>query len=1073
MRWRKWLTWLVACLAISTVQGMLWAQNASLTAISSIENFEYDLGTAKLTIEQIDSKMRLQLTTDGRLEVRNIDARRMTLTITGGEKPPATSESSGLPDQISLPFPIAVQAAHIQEFLIINGDDQQRFEDIRFNFTADSETIGLDLLEAQTPFGNTTAKLSLENTRGFPLSGNVRVEQAQGETPYDLTVNLSGSIEQLGFNLEAYLEESQHQRRLVSVWPASTPAPGKLAIQGKLGLMEEALPLTLKADVQYRVDDKNHLHLISNIEGTLSPEPQLALKLQATDSLLKGEPLQLVGNARLKDSVLNDILINASVLENTLTAQGSLGSENAKTTLKAELNSLSIITPEANGSLMASGALQGRFDALQWQLDWNGAQIRLSEQLELIGISGKASANPGAEGHLASNLDIQEVYWSDQPAFRVSMALEGTSQSHTLNLNAKGKSDQLIGRLSGKIQDDTWQGVIEKLQLDAKKPIRIEKPINLSVSSKGWAMQPAAILVHQGRLEIASMQSMNGIFESQGKLVRLSLRDIPEVFFRMPENLTGNLTFAGEWQINAADALNAQLGLRHVDGDLGAKKLDGTSEPLGIQEISTTLNIKDNQLTTDARLAGRRIGDASFNLTTRFKPTAQGFALESSAPLTMQAKADIKHLDWIPIPSGMLGAVMDGQLQLAMQGKGTIASPGLQGSLNGQALSFLYPMEGVDIAEGILKATFSQDILRLEQLQFKGGEGTMTATGNLQLIGSKPTINVVWKAEDFTAVSRTDRLIVIEGEVTTGLKDEIVIISGGLDIKRGLIQLPPDGTPSLSDDVVIIGQIEKEEVAPLAVKVSNLKIGIGNAGVVIDQRQGMEDFTDRYAIQTGNVFRLQGRGLDTTLNGILTLSGEPQQKLRGEGNIQVAGTYMAYGQLLNIERGKINFSGLLENPGLNIRAMRDSFPIRAGVEITGTVMNPFVKLVSIPEVPDSEKLAYLILGHGAAQAGRDQFAILSLAAGALLSSGESVPLQTRFARAAGLDNFNISGNTPETTRISMGKRLADNLYLSYQKEITGLLNVARLTYDITNRWSVRTQAGSESAVDVLYTFSFK
>jgi translocation and assembly module TamB len=72
-----------------------------------------------------------------------------------------------------------------------------------------------------------------------------------------------------------------------------------------------------------------------------------------------------------------------------------------------------------------------------------------------------------------------------------------------------------------------------------------------------------------------------------------------------------------------------------------------------------------------------------------------------------------------------------------------------------------------------------------------------------------------------------------------------------------------------------------------------------------------------------------------------------------------------------------------------------------------------------------------------------------------------------------LDSFNVGGSSAENTSISLGKRLASNLYLTYEKEVTGLLNVARLTYDITNRWSIRTQAGSESAVDLLYTFSFK
>jgi translocation and assembly module TamB len=84
-----------------------------------------------------------------------------------------------------------------------------------------------------------------------------------------------------------------------------------------------------------------------------------------------------------------------------------------------------------------------------------------------------------------------------------------------------------------------------------------------------------------------------------------------------------------------------------------------------------------------------------------------------------------------------------------------------------------------------------------------------------------------------------------------------------------------------------------------------------------------------------------------------------------------------------------------------------------------------------------------------------------------------VPLQTRLAHAAGLDEIGISGSDSQSTVLSFGKRLTSQLYLSYEKSISGLLDIARLTYNITPKWSLRAEAGSESAVDVLYTFSFK
>jgi len=228
------------------------------------------------------------------------------------------------------------------------------------------------------------------------------------------------------------------------------------------------------------------------------------------------------------------------------------------------------------------------------------------------------------------------------------------------------------------------------------------------------------------------------------------------------------------------------------------------------------------------------------------------------------------------------------------------------------------------------------------------------------------------------------------------------------------------------------------------------------------------------SINLGDHFQLRGRGLDAELTGALTFTGLTQYHPHTEGSIQTkSGTYMAYGQVLTIERGLLNFNGTVDNPGLNIRAMRNSKPTNAGVEITGSLENPATKLVSDPEVADSEKLSWLVLGHGMDQTTKNDYGVLSLAAGIILSQGQSVPLQTQIAHAAGLDELSFSGGDASSASVVFGKRLTSQLYLSYVKSISGLLDVARITFNITPEWSLRGEAGTESAVDMLYTFSFK
>ncbi len=106
------------------------------------------------------------------------------------------------------------------------------------------------------------------------------------------------------------------------------------------------------------------------------------------------------------------------------------------------------------------------------------------------------------------------------------------------------------------------------------------------------------------------------------------------------------------------------------------------------------------------------------------------------------------------------------------------------------------------------------------------------------------------------------------------------------------------------------------------------------------------------------------------------------------------------------------------------------------------------------------------------EAGNSELAILSLAAGALLSQGESVPLQSKIANLAGLDSLDINGSSNTDYSLTVGKRISQRLMLGYEKSIFGLLNVAKLTYQLTQRIAIETKAGSENALDVVYSFSF-
>ena len=67
-------------------------------------------------------------------------------------------------------------------------------------------------------------------------------------------------------------------------------------------------------------------------------------------------------------------------------------------------------------------------------------------------------------------------------------------------------------------------------------------------------------------------------------------------------------------------------------------------------------------------------------------------------------------------------------------------------------------------------------------------------------------------------------------------------------------------------------------------------------------------------------------------------------------------------------------------------ALRKGLPVEAGVEVLGTVARPKVRLVSSPDVPDPEKLSWLVLGRGQGDVSAGDAATLVAAANSLLGA---------------------------------------------------------------------------------------
>jgi translocation and assembly module TamB len=160
--------------------------------------------------------------------------------------------------------------------------------------------------------------------------------------------------------------------------------------------------------------------------------------------------------------------------------------------------------------------------------------------------------------------------------------------------------------------------------------------------------------------------------------------------------------------------------------------------------------------------------------------------------------------------------------------------------------------------------------------------------------------------------------------------------------------------------------------------------------------------------------------------------------------------------------------------------------VEAGVQLSGTANNPRLELVSRPDVPEAAKLSWLVLGVGPedARSGGESAALQAAAATVLAASGAQTGGQGLASRF-GLDVLSIrtvqagaaAGNgdataSPQDNVVTLGKRLSDRLFVSYEQSLRGLQNLVRLQYELTDRLSVRAKTGTDSSVDLLWTYRF-
>jgi translocation and assembly module TamB len=395
--------------------------------------------------------------------------------------------------------------------------------------------------------------------------------------------------------------------------------------------------------------------------------------------------------------------------------------------------------------------------------------------------------------------------------------------------------------------------------------------------------------------------------------------------------------------------------------------------------------------------------------------------------------------------------LIEGEAHARLQGRGTLGDPQITGPLTADKLALALPAEGVDLKGGTLKAQLTPREVRVEAFSIRGGEGVLSARGTLARTGFDEA-SVDWRAERFTVLSRPDRKLVLSGKGNAALRAGKLAFTGGLRADEGLFELVTTTLPTLGDDVVIVGR-----EAPRA------------ADATPQEPRKMQRASVDIGVDLGNNVHVKGRGLDVWLSGRVKVHTNARGEFVATGTVDARrGTYTAYGQRLEITRGRLYFSGPLSNPSLDILAVRRNLGVEPGVSVSGTLQRPLVTVVSTPALPEGEALSWLVLGRAPGAAGASQLSALPLAASAIAGTA-GAPI----ARRLRVDEIGVrSGATVAEQFVTVGKRITDRLYVSFEQNLGRAENLLRLEYSLTQRIALRAQAGVPSSLGIFYRYGW-
>ncbi len=761
---------------------------------------------------------------------------------------------------------------------------------------------------------------------------------------------------------------------------------------------------------------------------------------------LRGNSASGRGRVRLEhgeDWTFDDIRLRAGTTR--VAINGTVG---AKRELKLDFSlnadNLGLIAEGARGQLTATGLVAGTAEAPVVKLTAQGAGVEHGElKIEKLAANVDVDWRGSRPSH--ADIAVSRLTLGQRELTQFNLLLDGATSDHTLRIDALAGKTSAHLRGKGGFVESAWKGTIDGLTIDddANLNLQLDAPAALLVSASEFKVDALCLRGKVARL------CGEGEWNRAGWSARAEAGNLPI------SALTAGLTPKVEYQgtINATANARSTGGAPFigearvdlVDAAIKHRLASGRTDIINFGSGAFALKAEPDHMNAELRLDAAQRG------------------LIAARMRTERTSADM--VDWplraeIQMATGELGFITlyvpeidraSGHFDADLALTGTLGRPAVSGTLKLSGAELDFYQLNLALRELEMESRIVSNNLEFSSTA-RAGAGKLASSGKIEWRDGLPYGDIRLDGENLRIVDVPEARIDASPDLDFRIAGRDIFVKGEVKLPLARIQ-PADLTNAVlpSADEVMVGETQEVEADPFRV-------------------------TSEITMTLGEKVTIETYGLSGHITGSITERTLPGEPTRATGELQVKnGQYTAFARKLDIERGRLIFNGgLLADPAVDIRAVKEFPDVKAGVNVRGSLREPRLSFFSEPSIPQSQ-IVSLILAGGSLQTAQSANRAGSGPTASTEVAGQAAALlAAELGNKLGLPDISVEsdfdmGSDQIGTSLVLGKYLSPRLYVSYGISLTESINTIKMRYTLDDHWTVKTEAGKERAADLVFT----